>query len=122
MPIAKCRAVPEIRANFIPASTVKCNAQIRCGPEDQGWSRAPDVYPKKSQSKVFLVNDPFSKKNQNSVPKKFVTSIHVLCPNFKEIRRRKADETLGCFADKKVKKCGFSPLFCARLAVGAKSL
>jgi len=33
----------------------------------------------------FEVNGPFSEKFRNSIPKEFMTPIHVLCSNFTEI-------------------------------------
>jgi len=59
---------------------------------------------------------PCLKNIRNSIPKEFtVTSIHVLCLNFKEIGRREAGDTMHCFADKKFEKRGFSPPFASRL-------
>ena len=44
---------------------------------------------------VFGVNDPFSEKFRNSIPKVFmITPIHVLCSNFTEIVRREVGETM----------------------------
>jgi len=53
------------------------------------------------------LNDPVSEKFRNSVPKEFINaSIRVLCSNFTEIGRWKVGETMRCFGDKKLRKCG----------------
>ena len=52
-----------------------------------------------------------SKKICNSVPKEFMTTIHVLCSNFTEIGHREVDETIRCFGDKNSQNAFFSPCF-----------
>jgi len=68
-------------------------------------ARAPELCRKTPKIEVFGVSDPLSDKFRNSVPKEFMmTSIHVLCSNFKEIGRREQGETMRCFGYRKVRK------------------
>ena len=103
--------------NTLDTSTISCNAQIRSRPKDQRWSTRTGSVPKNPKM-GFEDKWPFIENISQFCSKKFMTSpIHVLCSNLKETGRGEMGKTMFCFGDKK-----FSPLFCARLAEGAKSL